>query len=65
MSTPVPGLDVVLDLDRPRLAGSAIVDESGVVTLTGRIPPGAGVRLIWIQAAEQGRVSNLIVDQIN
>ncbi|MFG0328582.1 MAG: hypothetical protein ACF8PN_01680 [Phycisphaerales bacterium] len=64
-STFVPQLNVTLDLDRPRLGGSAVADGGGVASLSEPIPPNIGPLAIWIQAAEVGRKSNLVLTQIN
>ncbi|MFG0331183.1 MAG: trypsin-like serine peptidase [Phycisphaerales bacterium] len=65
-STFVPSLNVTLDLDRPRLGGSAVADASGLAELTSDpLPSGSALTVVWIQAAEFGRVSNVVLSQIN
>src|SRR5690606_32258727 len=63
--TPVPPLGVVLGLDRPRLAGSSVADGSGLAEFSTPIPSGAPMVPLWIQAAHVGRVSNVVLTQIN
>ncbi|MFG0331547.1 MAG: hypothetical protein ACF8PN_16790 [Phycisphaerales bacterium] len=61
----VPQLNVTLGLDRPRLGGSAVADGSGVAVFTTTVPNGIGTRLVWIQAAQVGKVSNVVLTQTN
>src|SRR5690606_37962013 len=63
-STYVPQLDVTVDLQSPKLATSATADSSGVATFVQRLPNNAPLRAIYLQAAELGNRSNVIVSQI-
>ncbi len=56
----VPQLNVTLDLDAPHLAGSGIADQDGKAELIRRIPPDAAGRTVYLQAAEQGRKSEVV-----
>ncbi|NOG52940.1 MAG: hypothetical protein HND57_01190 [Planctomycetes bacterium] len=64
-STYVPQLDVTLSLAKPVLGGSATVGNDGIASLVKPLPGSGPPRIIWVQAAEQQRVSNLITTQIN
>ncbi|MBL1218812.1 MAG: hypothetical protein D8M59_15130 [Planctomycetes bacterium] len=64
-STYVSQLDVTLDLLSPKLAGDAVADGTGTAVLTKMVPLGAKNRLVWIQAAEYGKKSNLVATQVN
>ncbi|MFG0330046.1 MAG: hypothetical protein ACF8PN_09130 [Phycisphaerales bacterium] len=59
-STPVPPLNVTLDLDDPRLAATGRADAQGEILWTLTPPAVASGREIWIQAAEFGRVTNTV-----
>lgn len=63
-STPVPQLNVVLDLNQPRQAGSALADGGGAAAIVLSVPPGAPLVPVWIQAAEQGSTSNVVSTSI-
>ncbi|MFG0331187.1 MAG: S8 family serine peptidase [Phycisphaerales bacterium] len=64
-STFVPALNVTLDLDRPRLGGSATADGTGFADISTTIPPaGAGLN-VWIQAAEIDNTTNVVATTIN
>ena len=56
----MPKLDIVLDLDRPRFAGGATALASGTATIYLWTPDRARGREVWMQAAETGRVSNVV-----
>lgn len=65
-STPVPQLDVTLDLASPSLAGDTTADGNGVADFSVlTIPNGAPQRLIYLQAIELGNKSNVATTQIN
>ena len=64
-STPVPPLNIVLDLAQPALAGSVTTDRAGDGQLEVILPQGSGTRLVWLQAAAQGTKSSVSVAQIN
>ncbi|MFG0329559.1 MAG: choice-of-anchor B family protein [Phycisphaerales bacterium] len=61
----VPSLNVVLDLDRAQLGGTAVANNDGEASIERRVPNIGTPRLIWLQAAEPNRVTNLLVEQIN
>ncbi len=56
----VPQLGVTLDLDSPHLAGSGIADQDGRAELIRRLPPNSSGRTLYMQAAEQGRKSEVV-----
>lgn len=64
-STYVPQLDVTLDLDHPKLVGSATVGSDGTAEFTAVVPPQAAGRDLSIQAAQQGRKSNVVSERIS
>lgn len=64
-STYVPALDVTLDLAKPKLAGNAVANGSGVAVLTKTVPMAARNQILWIQAAEYQRKSNVVMTQVN
>ncbi|MFW5652970.1 MAG: S8 family serine peptidase [Planctomycetota bacterium] len=57
--TRAPALGVMLDLEQPTLAASAIADRDGRATVLRGLPDGLDGREIWVQAAEVGRKSNV------
>jgi len=63
--TPVPGLGVTLDVDRPALLESGPADADGTFSTTRTVPAAAGDRTIWFQAAESGRVSSVVVRYVD
>ena len=56
----VPQLGVTLGLRSPTSAGDAIADGGGRASLARRVPPNASGRSVWVQAAHQGAVSNIV-----
>ncbi len=58
--TPVPQLGVTLGLRSPALAGSARADAQGSATLRGRVPVELLGGELWIQAARQGAVTDVV-----
>jgi len=64
-STPVPGLGVTLGLDRPTLAGTVTPDAGGFAEFAATIPGGLRDTLIWLQIAQTGRLSDVVLEQIN
>ncbi|MBL1218062.1 MAG: hypothetical protein D8M59_11270 [Planctomycetes bacterium] len=64
-STYVSSLDVTLELMSPKLAGDAIADANGDASITKSVPMAAMGRLVWMQAAEYQRLSNLVLSQVN
>lgn len=58
-SFPVPALGVVLDLDAPAMAGSAMANANGVAVQTVVLPPSTAGRTVWLQACEAGATSNV------
>jgi len=62
----IPGCDVTinaLQIENPKVAGSAVADENGVAMLEGLIPPGASGATLLLQAVVPGdcAISNLVV----
>lgn len=64
-STYIPGLDVTLELNNPQLIGQALADNSGTVQLVKTVPLYARLKLVWLQAAQSKRISNIVLTQIN
>jgi len=64
-STYVPALNVTLDLNQPKLVGSDAADADGYAEYSTTVPPNAGTRLIWFQAAEYEGKTNVVATQIN
>ncbi|GEM_PF-3038495 len=60
----VPQLNVTLDLNRPRLAGSDVAGADGKAVLIRRLPPNSTGTTLHLQAAEQGRKSEVVQAQI-
>lgn len=58
--TVIPQLGVRLQLTDPSLAGDATADNTGNASLTRRVPAAGSGHTVWIQAAESGRVSNVL-----
>lgn len=57
-------LGVTLGLRNPTSAGDAVADSNGHASFARRIPPGAAGRGVWIQAAQQGGVSNIAAARV-
>jgi len=63
--TYISTLDVTLDIQQAKLAGTATADGNGHAEYTASVPPNVHLLVIWLQAAEYHRVSNMVVTQIN
>lgn len=64
-STFLGQLGVTLDLDSPcRLAGPTLTDAGGSLTWMVSVPPGAAGKSYWLQAAQAGKVSNLLAGAV-
>ena len=59
-TTPVPQLNVTLGIDRPRLLGSGVADAGRTYARLLPIPARAVGRTVWLQAAEQDRVTGVV-----
>ncbi len=57
--TPVPQLNVTLEILNPKLAGKDRADANGFAQIIRPVPANMGGRTVWIQAAEDGRRSNV------
>ncbi|MDA1261010.1 MAG: PQQ-dependent sugar dehydrogenase [Planctomycetota bacterium] len=64
-STPIPPANLVLDLDRPRVAASGSTDPLGRASFSATIPPSAAGRTVWLQAAQNGVVSNVVIETVD
>jgi len=53
----VPQLEVEIELEAPRLAGTAIADAGGNAIITLSIPENGAGRGLWLQIAEAGRTA--------
>lgn len=62
--TNVNQLGVTLRLDRPALAGQDAADSSGLAELRVKVPWGTTGRRIWFQAAQNGRVTDVVYRKI-
>ena len=62
--TEVPDLDVTVDLENARLAGTIRTDAGGEVTYTQAIPGTAPTGPVWVQVIEMGNTSNVLQTQI-
>ncbi|MFG0328379.1 MAG: choice-of-anchor B family protein [Phycisphaerales bacterium] len=60
-----PGVNAMVLLEAPRLGGAAIADSTGVATLDLTVPFGTAGLTVWMQAVEDGRISNVIETTIN
>lgn len=62
----IPAFNVVLELASVQMAGNPVVaDGSGNASWVLRIPKIKTPRLVWIQAAQAGYVSNVVLGQVN
>lgn len=57
-------LGVTLGLGRPASAGDAVADGGGRASFVRRLPPATTGRDVWVQAAQQGAVSNVVAGLI-
>ncbi|MFG0328906.1 MAG: M14 family zinc carboxypeptidase [Phycisphaerales bacterium] len=62
--TPVPELGVSLSVVNARLGATAVADGTGLAEATALIPPSASTQTVYLQAAQVGRVSNVVVELI-
>ena len=58
--THVSALGVTLGLENPILGATAVADVDGRAAWSVPIPTGASGVNLWVQAAEQGRVTNIV-----
>jgi len=56
----VPRLNVTLGILNPKLAGSAKANSVGIAALIRKVPGNTSGTEVWVQAAEQGRISNIV-----
>lgn len=56
----VPQLNVTLGILNPKLAGSAKANSVGIAALIRNVPGNTSGTEVWMQAAEQGRISNIV-----
>jgi len=64
-NTPVSQLSVVLSLSSPQLAATATSDSGGIASYSVVPPPRLFGRTIWLQAAQQGKTSNVFEATFN
>ena len=64
-ATFVPFLNVTVGLDSPQLGGTDVADGSGNAVLTVNVPNAPDGKDVWMQAAQFGRVSNIVATQIS
>lgn len=60
-----PDLNVTLDIESPLMAATATADASGTAILNRTMPNLRALIVIWLQAAEYGRTTNVVLTQIN
>jgi hypothetical protein len=60
----IPGMGVRIDLESPRVAGTATADENGRAQLDIDIPDRASGRVLYLQAVETGRKTNAVMSLI-
>ncbi|GEM_PF-5372407 len=58
--TPVPQLGVTLGLQAPTLIGATRANQQGDASIRGRVPVDLLGRNLWIQAARQGSVTDVV-----
>ncbi len=58
--TPVPQLGVTLGLQAPALVGATRADQQGEASIRGRVPVDLLGRDLWLQAARQGSVTDVV-----
>lgn len=58
--TPVPVLGITLRLDNPALAGKVVADALGEATLEVKVPNAGRGRPVWVQAGQNGIVSDVV-----
>ena len=63
--TPVPPANLTLFLDDPQLVAIETANATGDVTFTGVTPAGLANRTIWLEAAQFGEVSNVVVELVD
>ncbi len=63
--TYIPQLNVTVELENPKLAGSDEANAFGVASIRVTPPPGSRNTVIWIQAAMRNETSNMVLTQIN
>lgn len=64
-STPVPFLNVVLDIAAPKQAGGTMVsDAQGTAIWNLPIPNGAAGRMVWVQAVQDGKTTNVVAADV-
>lgn len=62
----IPQLNVTLGITQPQQAGPTLfTDAGGAVTWNLPIPNNAAGRPVWIQAAQQGLISNVVATTVN
>lgn len=64
-STLLKQLGVTLSLANPKLGGSDVADFTGTAQIKPYVPSAASGKTIWIQAAENGRVSVVVKSVVN
>lgn len=60
----VQQLGISLDLNHPQLAGHAVADANGHAQLVRTVPPESSGRTLYLQAAERGRKTEVVVSTI-
>lgn len=63
-ATPVPGLGITLELDQPVLFAQAATDAAGRASWAVPVPPFAAGLDVWLQAAQDGLVSNVLAETV-
>jgi glucose/arabinose dehydrogenase len=63
-ATTVPPANVTLDLASARLIATSTANGAGVATFGGTVPANLQDRTIWVQAAQFGAKSNVVVETV-
>lgn len=62
--TVVPQLNVTLEILNPKLAGSQKINNTGFARIFRTVPNNVQGKTVWMQAAENGRRSNVVKDVV-
>jgi len=62
--TVIPQLNVTLEIANPKLAGSQKINNAGFARIFRTVPNNVQGKTVWMQAAENGRRSNVVKDVV-
>lgn len=63
-ATTVPAAGITLDLTTARLLATRTTNGAGTASFRGNVPANLQDRTIWVQAAQLGRKSNVVVETV-